>query len=55
MYNYFGNSGFDEVTKGMMIVCYSIFYKQAFNIQKQQKVLYFSVESLKFISFGYVI
>lgn len=55
MFNYFGNSGFDEVTKGMMIVCYSIFYKQAFNIQKKQKVLYFSVESLKFISFGYVL
>lgn len=55
MFNYFGNSGFDEVTKGLMIVCYSIFYKQAFNITKEQKVLYISVESLKYFSYAYIL
>ena len=54
MFNYFGNSGFDEATKGMMIVTYSIFYQQAFNIRKQQRVLYASVESLKYFSYAYI-
>lgn len=54
MFNFFGNSSFDECTKGLMIVFYSIFYKQAFEINKEQKVLFFSVNALKIISVIYV-
>jgi sensor histidine kinase YesM len=55
MFNFFGNSSFDECTKGLMIVFYSIFYKQAFEINKEQKVLFFSVNALKIISIVYVL
>ena len=55
MFNIIGSSCFDECTKGLMIVFYSIFYKQAFEIRKEQKFLYYSVESLKIISLVYVI
>ena len=54
MFNYIGHSGFDEATKGLMIVFYSIFYRQAFNIISKSKVLYISVEALKIISILYV-
>jgi sensor histidine kinase YesM len=54
MFNYIGHSGFDEATKGLMIVFYSIFYRQAFNITSKSKVLYISVEALKIISILYV-
>jgi sensor histidine kinase YesM len=54
MFNYIGHSGFDEATKGLMIVFYSIFYRQAFNITNKSKVLYISVEALKIISILYV-
>ena len=55
MFNFTGNSAVDESTKGLMILFYSVFYKQAFNITKKDTVLYFSVEALKYISLLYVI
>ena len=54
MFNFIGNSSFDECTKGLMIVFYSIFYSQAFELKKEQKVLFFSVNALKIISIIYV-
>ncbi|MFN8295276.1 MAG: histidine kinase [Chitinophagales bacterium] len=54
MFNIVGNSGIDEATKGLMIFFYSIFYKQAFKITKNEKVLYYSTEALKYISLLYV-
>ncbi|MFN8282114.1 MAG: histidine kinase [Chitinophagales bacterium] len=55
MFNIIGSSWFDECTKGLMIVFYSIFYKQAFEINKKQKVLFFSVEALRIISLMYIL
>lgn len=55
MFNFIGNSGFDEVTKGLMIFFYMQFYKVAFNITKKHGVLYYSIEWLKNISVMYVL
>lgn len=54
MFNFIGNSAVDETTKGLMIFFYSIFYKQAFSITKKDRMLYFSIEALKYISLVYV-
>jgi sensor histidine kinase YesM len=54
MFNITGNSGVDEASKGLMIFFYSVFYKQAFHVTAKEKILYFSVEALKFISLLYV-
>lgn len=54
MFNFIGDSAVDEATKGLMIFFYSLFYKQAFSISKKERVLYFSIEALKYISLLYV-
>ena len=54
MFNFIGNSGFDEATKGLMIFFYMQFYKEAFRISKKDGSLFYSVELLKIISLLYV-
>ncbi len=54
MFNFIGNSGFDEATKGLMIFFYMIFYKQVFEITKKQKAAFYSIQLLKYISLLYV-
>ncbi len=54
MFNFIGNSGFDEATKGLMIYFYAQFYRQVFNITKKDTVLHYSTELLKITCLLYV-
>jgi sensor histidine kinase YesM len=55
MINIYGNSGFDEATKGLMIIFYCFFYIQIFNITNKNKFLFYAVHLLKWISVCYVL
>ncbi len=54
MFNFVGNSGFDEATKGLMIYFYTQFYKEVFGITKKQKYSYYAAELLKITCVVYV-
>ncbi|HOY42116.1 MAG TPA: histidine kinase [Chitinophagales bacterium] len=54
MFNIAGNNVIDEVTKGFMIYFYCLFYKQAFTITKKVRIVFYSVEALKYFSIVYI-
>lgn len=54
MFNFIGNSGFDEATKGLMIFFYAQFYKHVFSISKTKKILHLATELLKTTCLLYV-
>lgn len=55
LFNYIGNSCFDECTKGLMVAAYCVFYKQAFNIERKNKIILYTLNLLLFISILYVL
>lgn len=55
MFTILGNNVIDEITKGLMIFFYCLFYKEAFSITKKEYFVFYTIESLKYISILYII
>ncbi|MBK7639503.1 MAG: histidine kinase [Bacteroidetes bacterium] len=54
LFNYWGNSCFDECTKGFMVIAYCVFYRQAFNLTHKDRIAFFSLFVLLIVSIIYV-
>lgn len=55
MFNFVGNSGFDEITKGLMIYFYAQFYAQVFHVDKSHKALFYAIQWMKITSLVYTL